>query len=188
MVINKVSLDVGPYARIGFLGPNGCGKSTLMNLLAGELKPIYPRRGEETPPASHRVFLPWTSSTFPSVHFNNWPEPTWTWPSPRAMGGRTLGCVLAGAAVTRPIRTLSGGQRNRVALALITFHNPHVFIWDEITNHLDMGTIESLVESLCEFEGALVVVSHDNWSSSKLLKATTTAAGEESRKRVFCIL
>ena len=72
-------------------------------------------------------------------------------------------CGTTGDEATRPIRTLSGGQRNRVALALITFHNPHILILDETTNHLDMGTVESLVDSLCEFEGALVVVSHDIW-------------------------
>ncbi|KAF9033540.1 hypothetical protein BJ165DRAFT_1598736 [Panaeolus papilionaceus] len=54
-------------------------------------------------------------------------------------------------------------QRNRVALALVTFHGPHVLLLDEITNHLDMGTVESLVEALCAFERAVVVVSHDMW-------------------------
>jgi len=81
-------------------------------------------------------------------------------------------CGISGDPVTRPIRTLSGGQRNRVALALVTFHRPHVLLLDEITNHLDMGTVESLVESLCEFEGALVVVSHDVWFLKQVIEGT----------------
>jgi len=79
-------------------------------------------------------------------------------------------CGISGDPVSRPIRTLSGGQRNRVALALVTFHRPHVLLLDEITNHLDMGTVESLVESLCEFEGALVVVSHDIWFLKQVIE------------------
>jgi energy-coupling factor transporter ATP-binding protein EcfA2 len=92
--------------------------------------------------------------------------------------------------MTRPIRTLSGGERNRVALALITFHRPHVLLLDEITNHLDMGTVESLVESLREFEGALVVGAMISGSSGKLLKGMKLMKlmkiGKEAK--VFCIL
>ena len=57
----------------------------------------------------------------------------------------------------------------------MTFHRPHVLLLDEITNHLDMGTVESLVESLWEFEGALVVVSHDIWFLKQVIE------GDEGR-------
>ena len=172
MVINKVSLDVGPYARIGFLGPNGCGKSTLMNLLAGELKPTL---GEVK--KHHRLRIGYFSQhTVDQLDLSlsalqqlakAYPDVVISEGEGRSHFGL---CGMTGDAVTRPIRTLSGGQRNRVALALITFHNPHVLILDEITNHLDMGTVESLVESLCEFEGALVVVSHDIWFLKQVIE------------------
>jgi len=99
-------------------------------------------------------------------------------------------CCMTGAAVTRPICAFSGGQRNRVALALITFHNPHVLILDGITNHLDMGTVESLVESLCKFEGAMVVVSHDIWFLKQVIEGDDDDGGDgggEQQKGVFLV-
>ncbi|EDR00369.1 uncharacterized protein LACBIDRAFT_240613 [Laccaria bicolor S238N-H82] len=172
MVINNVSLDVGPHARIGLLGPNGCGKSTLMNLLAGELKPTL---GEVK--KHHRLRIGYFSqhtvdqldlSVSALQHLKKtYPDVVISEGEARSHFGS---CGISGDPVTRPIRTLSGGQRNRVALALVTFHRPHVLLLDEITNHLDMGTVESLVESLCEFEGALVVVSHDVWFLKQVIE------------------
>ncbi|KAF8199020.1 P-loop containing nucleoside triphosphate hydrolase protein [Pholiota molesta] len=159
MVINNVSLDVGPYARIGLLGPNGCGKSTLMNLLAGALPPT---RGAVR--QHHRLRIGYFSQHTvdqldPALsalqHLAaRYPEAALTDGEARAHLGA---CGISGAPVARTLRTLSGGQRNRVALALVTFHRPHVLLLDEITNHLDMGTVASLVEALCAFAGALVV-------------------------------
>lgn len=171
-VINNVSLDVGPHARIGFLGPNGCGKSTLMNLLAGELKPTI---GEVK--KHHRLRIGYFSQhTVDQLDLSltalqqlakYYPDVVISEGEGRSHFGT---CGITGDPVTRPIRTLSGGQRNRVALGLITFHHPHVLLLDEITNHLDMGTVESLVESLCEFEGALVAVSHDIWFLKQVIE------------------
>lgn len=172
MVINKVSLDVGPQARIGLLGPNGCGKSTLMNLLAGELNPTL---GEVK--KHHRLRIGYFSQhTVDQLELGLSPLQQLAKSYPDVVISETEArthfgsCGISGDPVTRPIRTLSGGQRNRVALALITFHRPHVLLLDEITNHLDMGTVESLVESLCEFEGALVVVSHDIWFLKQVIE------------------
>ncbi|KAF8800023.1 P-loop containing nucleoside triphosphate hydrolase protein, partial [Phlegmacium glaucopus] len=171
-VINKVTLDVGPHARIGFLGPNGCGKSTLMNLLAGELKPTLGETKQH-----HRLRIGYFSQhTVDQLELSLTPlqQLTKTYPEVVISEGEARShfgsCGISGDPVLRPIRTLSGGQRNRVALALVTFHRPHVLLLDEITNHLDMGTVESLVESLCEFEGALVVVSHDVWFLKQVIE------------------
>ena len=176
-VLNNITLDVGPHARIGFLGPNGCGKSTLMNLLAGELKPTLGEAKQH-----HRLRIGYFSQhTVDQLELSLTPlqQLTKTYPEVLISEGEARShfgsCGISGDPVSRPIRTLSGGQRNRVALALVTFHRPHVLLLDEITNHLDMGTVESLVESLCEFEGALVVVSHDVW----FLKQVIEGAGKD---------
>ncbi|KAJ3569486.1 hypothetical protein NP233_g5014 [Leucocoprinus birnbaumii] len=119
-VINKVSLDVGPGTRIGLLGPNGCGKSTLMNLLAGELKPTL---GEVK--AHHRLRIGYFSQHTVdrlSLHLAplqqlaaSYPDVTISETEARTRFG-SVG--ISGDPVTRPIKTLSGGQRNRVALGL----------------------------------------------------------------------
>ena len=174
-VLNNITLDVGPHARIGFLGPNGCGKSTLMNLLAGELKPTLGeakqhhrlRIGYFSQHTVDQLELSLTPLQQLSKTYQHPPQVVISEGEARSHFGS---CGMSGDTVSRPIRTLSGGQRNRVALALVTFHRPHVLLLDEITNHLDMGTVESLVESLCEFEGALVVVSHDVWFLKQVIE------------------
>ncbi|KAG0697981.1 P-loop containing nucleoside triphosphate hydrolase protein [Suillus ampliporus] len=77
---------------------------------------------------------------------------------------------VSGNTVLRKIADLSGGQRNRIALAMILYDAPHVLVLDEITNHLDMGTVDRLVEALEGFEGALVLVSHDVWFMKQLME------------------
>lgn len=180
LVINNVSLDIGQNARIGFLGPNGCGKSTLMNLLAGELKPTS---GEVK--KHHRLRIGYFSQhTVDQLDLTLTPlqQLTQSYPDVVISEGEARShfgsCGISGDPVVRPIRTLSGGQRNRVALGLITFHRPHVLLLDEITNHLDMGTVESLVEALCEFEGALVVVSHDVWFLKQVIEGGEDDEGD----------
>lgn len=81
-----------------------------------------------------------------------------------------LGSVGIGALGSRPIKYLSGGQRSRVVLAMILYDQPHILILDEITNHLDMGTIDVLVEALSGFSGCLVLVSHDFWFLKQLME------------------
>ncbi|TFK20041.1 P-loop containing nucleoside triphosphate hydrolase protein [Coprinopsis marcescibilis] len=177
LIIDNVSLDVSPHARIALLGPNGCGKSTLMNLLAGELEPstgevrkhhrlrigyfsqhtVDQLQLDETPLTSLRAMYPDVSISDQQarVQFAN--------------------VGVQGNVVLQKIRSLSGGQRNRVALGLITFCEPHVLLLDEITNHLDVGTVESVVDAVCGFEGAVVVVSHDVW----FLKQVVEGGGRE---------
>ncbi|KAF8961954.1 P-loop containing nucleoside triphosphate hydrolase protein [Flammula alnicola] len=149
MIINKVSLDIGPYARIGFL----------------EVKKHHRLRiGYFSQHTVDQLDLSLSALQQLSKYY---PDVVISEGEARSHFGS---CGISGDPVTRPIRTLSGGQRNRVALALVTFHHPHVLLLDEITNHLDMGTVESLVESLCEFEGALVVVSHDIWFLKQVIE------------------
>ncbi|TEB19224.1 P-loop containing nucleoside triphosphate hydrolase protein [Coprinellus micaceus] len=167
-IIENVSLDVSPHARIGFLGPNGCGKSTLMNLLAGEAKPT---EGEVK--KHHRLRIGYFSQhtvdkldlgLTPLEQLRAWyPEETISQPQALAHFASTVGVSGTYLVTKQKVGTMSGGERNRVALGCVTYCEPHVLLLDEITNHLDMKSVESVVEALREFEGAVVVVSHDMW-------------------------
>ncbi|EFI26724.1 hypothetical protein CC1G_15647 [Coprinopsis cinerea okayama7 len=203
-VLHNVSLDISPHARIALLGPNGCGKSTLMNLLAGVLEPtegevrrhhrvrvgyfsqhtIEQLDGEVSavealkrmydPPSVSASALASTSTTSTPSSIglglglgpSSYSSSSFTLEAPlthQQARAHFSSMGISGSAVTQPIKTLSGGQRNRVALGLVTFHQPHVLLLDEITNHLDVGSVEGVVEALEGFGGAVVVVSHDVW-------------------------
>ncbi len=68
---------------------------------------------------------------------------------------------VTGELQVRPVYTLSGGQRSRIALALITYEEPHLLLLDEPTNHQDLDTVQALIRALSEFQGGVLVISHD---------------------------
>merc|ERR1712165_640505 len=84
---------------------------------------------------------------------------------------------IHGETALRRIITLSGGQKSRVALAIVTYSQPHLVYLDEPTNHLDMETIDALVEAIKHFEGAVVIVSHDQYFLSQLATEFWSVSG-----------
>jgi ATP-binding cassette subfamily F protein 3 len=163
----KFSLQIGQ--RIGLLGVNGAGKSTLIKTIAGELAPLA---GDATLGkglsvgyfAQHQVEM-----------LRHDESPLWHLakiaPTVREQELRNFlgGFNFPGTMVTSPIRPFSGGEKARLALALIVWQRPNLLLLDEPTNHLDLETREALTMALAQFEGTLVVVSHDR----HLLRATT---------------
>ena len=163
----KFSLQIGQ--RIGLLGVNGAGKSTLIKTIAGELAPLT---GDATVGkglsigyfAQHQVEM-----------LRHDESPLWHLakiaPTVREQELRNFlgGFNFPGTMVTSPIRPFSGGEKARLALALIVWQRPNLLLLDEPTNHLDLETREALTMALAQFEGTLVVVSHDR----HLLRATT---------------
>ncbi len=163
----KFSLQIGQ--RIGLLGVNGAGKSTLIKTIAGELQPLT---GDATLGkglsigyfAQHQVEM-----------LRHDESPLWHLakiaPTVREQELRNFlgGFNFPGMMVTSPIRPFSGGEKARLALALIVWQRPNLLLLDEPTNHLDLETREALTMALAQFEGTLVVVSHDR----HLLRATT---------------
>ena len=163
----KFSLQIGQ--RIGLLGVNGAGKSTLIKTIAGELEPLT---GDATIGkglsigyfAQHQVEM-----------LRHDESPLWHLakiaPTVREQELRNFlgGFNFPGMMVTSPIRPFSGGEKARLALALIVWQRPNLLLLDEPTNHLDLETREALTMALAQFEGTLVVVSHDR----HLLRATT---------------
>jgi ATP-binding cassette, subfamily F, member 3 len=160
-VLERLNLRIDPDDRIALLGRNGNGKTTLARLLAAQLAPMD---GSMSSSGKMRVGY-FTQYQVEELDGDDTPLEHMT----RQMKGATPGAVrgqlgrfgFSGAKATTQVGKLSGGERARLALALITREAPHMLILDEPTNHLDVDAREALVQALNEYAGTVVLVSHD---------------------------
>ncbi|PPC91844.1 MAG: ABC transporter ATP-binding protein [Methylobacter sp.] len=160
-VVRQVNLSIVPGDRIGLLGPNGAGKSTLIKVLAGDMAPLSGVRREAEGLkigyfAQHQLEQLRLDES-PLWHLQQLDKQA----TEKQLRNFLGGFDFHGEKALEPVRPFSGGEKARLVLAMLVLQNPNLLLLDEPTNHLDLEMRHALSVALQDYQGALVVVSHD---------------------------
>jgi len=180
VVLDHVDLMVERGDRIGLVGPNGAGKSTLMRMLAGEDRPDAGTRL-----AGHQMVLDYfaqdqaqaLTATRTVYEEMTAASSTTMVPMIRNILG---GFLFSGDDIYKRVAVLSGGERNRLALAKMLLNPSNLLLLDEPTNHLDLDSKEVLLEALADYSGTLVFVSHDRYFVDRLADKIIEVGGGQA--------
>jgi ATP-binding cassette subfamily F protein 3 len=180
VVLRDTSLMVERGDRIALVGPNGAGKTTLMRILAGVDRP-----DDGVRLSGHKVVFDYfAQDQAAALNAAHTVYEEMSSASPLAMIPmiRTLlgGFLFEGDDVNKKVAVLSGGERNRLALAKMLLRPSNVLLLDEPTNHLDLESKEVLLEALAEYRGTLVFVSHDRYFVDRLAEKVIEIGGGEA--------
>jgi len=186
-IVEAIEFAMTPGDRVGLIGPNGAGKSTLIKLLAGELKLItgnYHTSKEINIGyfAQHQIEQLQMEHT-PMEHMAILDKECNNAQATENQLRRYLGSFgFSGTKATSKVKPFSGGEKSRLALALICYQRPNLLLLDEPTNHLDLEMRQALAVALQEYSGAVVLVSHDRHllkvNSDKLILVANGRAAE----------
>ncbi len=164
--LQNLDFEIERGEKIGFFGPNGCGKTTILKLITGRLTPIVGRIE-----IGKKISIGYYDQLTENLDPESTPlltirgeKPAWTEGQIRSYLGRFL---FSGEDVFRIIRTFSGGEQSRLALARLIVTEPNFLVLDEPTNHLDIQSREALEGALSEYEGTVLCVSHDRYFLDK---------------------
>ncbi|CBQ72689.1 related to positive effector protein GCN20 [Sporisorium reilianum SRZ2] len=179
--ISEVGLTIGPGERVGIVGPNGHGKTTLLNCIVSSLSPTKGTvekhaRANIGLYAQHTLELLSTQSTTALAHFTErYPDAS------DAQARSFLGQLgLRGrTADTIALTGLSGGQLVRLGLAEVMWSSPDLVVLDEVTTHLDSDTIDALVDALQTYTGAVLLVSHDRYAVKRIIERAPDPAADD---------
>ncbi len=162
VLLRADGMEIHRGERVALLGPNGCGKTTLLRTLINELKPL-----QGAPRLGHKVMIGYYAQGHDKLNMSATvlEELTRACPSLGEPAARTLlgRFLFSGDDVFKRIGDLSGGERSRVALAQLTLLPGNLLVLDEPTNHLDIGAREALEGVLKEYPGSILFVSHDRY-------------------------
>ncbi len=161
IILPNISLSIAAGDRIGLLGSNGAGKSSLLKTLVGELPPLLGKRLE----ADALNIGYFAQHQLEQLHLDE--NPLWHFQqidkqaTEKELRNFLGGFDFCGDKVVEAVKPFSGGEKARLVLAILVYKNPNLLLLDEPTNHLDLDMCHALSVALQDFQGAMVVVSHD---------------------------
>ncbi len=160
-ILENISLSLSPGDRIGLLGPNGAGKSTLIKVLAAEMPPLT---GLYQPAESLHIGY-FAQHQLEQLRLDE--SPLWhlqhldQQATEKDLRNFLGGFDFRGDKVNEPVAPFSGGEKARLVLALLVYQKPNLLLLDEPTNHLDLEMRHALIMALQDYQGAMLIVSHD---------------------------